>query len=266
MKLSSYLAKNEKKWNDIENANIHRLMSYLEKHIDVNLCEMAKSDNEVKAFKSLEGWLFNFYPNEFQGGLAHIGYDYQNYQKKLIYSFILSVVRNRFNINMLYDMLISKEVITKMLTYEDDKYEIITENFGNIPFKKADNAIDHEVEQYLKSLGEQVIDGCHEISFFLIKKNPNLKAITSICTKGLGCNYYHSFIIDGINVMDLTANLIMPKEQYYLLNNVQELNVINYDEYLLEEKDCKEFGESKTLYELLRNALYKQFLAENKQT
>ena len=58
------------------------------------------------------------------------------------------------------------------------------------------------------------------------------EAVTSICKKGIDNSYYHSFILDDENnVIDFTANLIMPKEQYYLLQEVNELNCINYKEY-----------------------------------
>lgn len=263
MELSSYLFKNEKKWNDAEAANIHKLLSYLEKHVNVDLCGMAKPDDELEIFRRLEGWLFNFYPNEFRDGLARIGYSYHEYQKKLIYNLILAVTRNRPNVNILCDMLTSRGVIDGMFGSGEDEYKIVTTDFGEICFGKAEKAIDHELEEYLETLGERVVDGCHEVSFFLIKKDLGLRAVTGICIKGLGCKYYHSFVIDeGANVIDLTANLIMPKEQYYLLNDVQELNVVNYDEYLREESASKELDESKTLYDLLRNALYRQSLAE----
>lgn len=266
MELSSYLAKNEKKWGDAENANIRKMISCLEKHVDVDLRKVAQSDDEVEIFKSLEGWIFNFYFDEFRDGLAHINYSYHEYQKKLIYNFILSITRNKSNIDILYNMLASKMIITEMFAPDEGEYKIVTENFGEIYFRKADHVTDRETKKYLKTLGEQVVDGCHEISFFLIQKDPNLKAATGICTKGLGCNYYHSFVIDrDDNVIDLTASLIMPKEQYYLLNNIQELNRTDYNEYLLEENASKEFDKSKTLYGLLRNALYKQSLSDNKQ-
>lgn len=265
MNLSNYCYENEKKWCDNEFINAQKLIKYLEQHIDVNLFKMANSKNELEVFKKLNGWLFNFYYEEFLNGLAYIEYDYQKYKKILIYSFILSVTRDSPNTSILYDVLISKKIIDQMLVYEYDAYEIITKDFGSIKFQKADKSNDNETKKYLKSLGNQVIDGCHEISFFLIRKDADLRAVTSICSKGLNCNCYHSFVLNSSNdVIDLTANLIMPKEQYYLLQDVKELNVVNYEEYLLEEKNSKEFDESKTLFGLLRNALYKQFLTEEK--
>lgn len=67
---------------------------------------------------------------------------------------------------------------------------------------------------------------------------------------------------DENNVIDFTVNLIMPKEQYYLLQEVNELNCISYKEYLEEKDNSIKFDESKTLYNLLRNAIYKQYLEE----
>jgi hypothetical protein len=88
------------------------------------------------------------------------------------------------------------------------------------------------------------------------------KAVTSICKKGIDNSYYHSFILDDENNVIDTANLIMPKEQYYLLQEVNKLNCINYKEYLEEKDNSIKFDESKTLYNLLRNAIYKQYLEE----
>lgn len=83
-------------------------------------------------------------------------------------------------------------------------------------------------------------------------------------TKGLNEKYYHSFVIDDNDyVIDFTGNLIMPKEQYYLLQDVKELNSVNYKEYIKEKDDIEKFDESGTLYELLRDGLYKQYLSEN---
>ena len=83
-------------------------------------------------------------------------------------------------------------------------------------------------------------------------------------TKGLNEKYYHSFVIDDNDyVIDFTGNLIMPKEQYYLLQDVKELNSVNYKEYIKEKDDIDKFDESGTLYELLRDGLYKQYLSEN---
>ena len=55
----------------------------------------------------------------------------------------------------------------------------------------------------------------------------------------------------------------MSKDQYYLLQDVKELNAVNYKEYIDEKDDIGKFDESGTLYELLRDGLYRQYLNEN---
>lgn len=261
MNLSEYLDESERNWKKNEILKARNLLKYLERHIPVDLRKVAHSENELEILEKLHVWLFNFYQKEFLEGLKYINYDVLNYKKHLIYSFILSVLRNKSNIDILYDVLVSKEIIEKMLVYEDSNYEIITKDFGIISFKKASNIVDEETKKYLESLGNQIIDGCHEITFFHIQKNPNLKAVTSICTKWLDCKYYHSFALDCNNiVIDLTANLIMPQDMYYLLQDVEELNVVNYLDYLKEENSSREYDESNTLFPLLRCALYKQVL------
>ena len=146
-------------------------------------------------------------------------------------------------------------------------HEIISKDFGNIQFMKAEYSFinDKETLDFIRKLGDKIQDGCHEISFYLIEKYEIFKAVTSICKKGIDNSYYHSFILDDENnVIDFTANVIMPKEEYYLLQEVNELNCINYKEYLAEKDNSIKFDESKTLYNLLRNAVYKQYLEEKK--
>ena len=183
----------------------------------------------------------------------------------MIYSLILGVTRNKSNTDLLYDILKSANIIEKMIVYEDDTYEIISKDFGKIQFMKAEDSFinDKETLDFIRNLEDKIQDGCHEISFYLIEKYEMFKAVTSICKKGIDNSYYHSFILDDENnVIDFTANLIMPKEQYYLLQEVNELNCINYKEYLEEKDNSIKFDESKTLYNLLRNAIYKQYLEE----
>lgn len=263
IKLSKYLADTERKWRDTERANAKKLIEYLNQRIDVDLFKMAKTRDSLEVYHSLNGWLFNFYYQELLDGLSHIGYDVRAYLESLVNSLVIAVTRGRPNAEILHQMLVARGVIDEIGVYEDDIYEIRTKNFGEIRFCQADRYNDLETEQYLASLGERIIDGCHEISFHMIEKDVSLKAVTAICTKGLGCKYYHSFILDrDNNVIDLTTNLVMPKEDYYRLQKVEELNVTNYQKYLQAEQESIKFDESGTLYGLLRNALYRQ-LAES---
>ena len=265
MKLSEYCDKNETLWYKIEQENVEKLIKYINNNIDDDLFKIANTNNSLEVFNKLKVWLFKFYNKQLLDGLNYIEADYERFKKGLIYSLILGVTRNKSNTDLLYDVLKSANIIEKMIAYEDDTYEIISKDFGNIQFMKAEDSFinDKETLDFIRKLGDKIQDGCHEISFYLIEKYEMFKAVTSICKKGIDNSYYHSFILDDENnIIDFTANLIMPKEQYYLLQEVNELNCINYKEYLEEKDNSIKFDESKTLYNLLRNAIYKQYLEE----
>ncbi len=265
MKLSEYCEKKENLWYKIEQENTEKLIKYINNNIDDDLFKIANTNNSIEVFNKLKVWLLKFYNKQLLDGLDYIGADYKRFKKGLIYSLILGVTRNKSNTDLLYDILKSANIIEKMIVYDDETYEIITKNFGNIQFIKADKKFinDKETLNFINGLGDSIQDGCHEISFYLIQKYGIFKAVTSICKKGIDNSYYHSFILDDENnVIDLTSNVIMPKEQYYVLQEVMELNCINYKEYILEKEKSIEFDESKTLYNLLRNAVYKQYLEE----
>lgn len=266
MKLSEYCNKKEILWNKTEDEKVEKLIKYVNDNIDDDLYKIAKTSNSTEVFSKLKVWLFKFYKEQLLNGLKYVGADYERFKRGLIYSLILGVTRNRFNTDLLYNILKSANIIEKMVAYEDGTYEIITSDFGNIQFIKADENFinDKETIDFINKLGNNIQDGCHEISFYLIQKYEIFKAVTSVCMKGLDNNYYHSFVLDDAdNVIDFTANVIMPKNQYYLLQEVKELNCINYKEYMEEKEKSIEFDESKTLYNLLRNAVYKQYLSEN---
>ena len=265
MKLSEYCDKNETLWYKIEQENVEKLIKYINNNIDDDLFKIANTNNSLEVFNKLKVWLFKFYNKQLLDGLNYIEAYYERFKKGLIYSLILGVTRNKSNTDLLYDILKSANIIEKMIVYEDDTYEIISKDFGKIQFMKAEDSFinDKETLDFIRNLEDKIQDGCHEISFYLIEKYEMFKAVTSICKKGIDNSYYHSFILDDENnVIDFTANLIMPKEQYYLLQEVNELNCINYKEYLEEKDNSIKFDESKTLYNLLRNAIYKQYLEE----
>ena len=267
MKLSEYCDEKENSWNKIEQNKTKKLIDYINNNIENNLYETAKTTDSIEVYSKLKLWLFKFYNKQLLDGLNYIGIDYKKFKKELICSFILGITRNRSNTNLFYDILKSFEIIEKMTCYDDGTYEIITKDFEKIQFIKAeDNFInDKEVLEFVDNLGNNIQNSCHEISFYLIQKYETFKAVTSICKKGIDNNYYHSFVLDDENnVIDFTGNVIMPKEQYYMLHTVKELNCISYTDYLKEKDLSINNDESKTLYDLLRNALYKQYLEENK--
>lgn len=268
MKLSEYCDEKQFLWNKTEKENVEKLIKYINDNINDDLFKIAKTNDSIEVFNKLKVWLFKFYNKQLLDGLNYIGTSYERFKRGLIYSLILEVTRNKSNTDLLYSILKSANIIEKMLVYDDETYEIISKDFGKIQFIKAEDNFtnDKETLDFIYKLRNRIKDGCHEISFYLIQKYEMFKAITSICKKGINNSYYHSFVLDDENnVIDFTANVIMPQEQYYLLQEVKELNCINYKEYIKEKDKSIKFDESKTLYNLLRNAVYKQYLEENNE-
>lgn len=263
MKLSEYCDKTEAFWNKNEYEKTESLIKYICNNINDDLYKIANTKSSKEVFNKLKLWIFKFYKKELVDGFKYVGIDYQGFKKRLIYSLVLGITKNKSNLELIYDILKSADIIEKMIIYDDETYEIITKDFGKINFIKAEKNFinDEETLDFVNKLGDNIKDGCHEISFYLIKKYEMFKAITAICKKGLDSSYYHSFVLDDKNnVIDFTTNVIMPKEQYYLLNEAKELNCVNYIKVVEENEKSKEFDESKTLYDLLRNAVYKQYL------
>ena len=259
MKLAEYCDKNEKEWNNEEINNANKLIKYLNFKIDKDLYEVAKTNNNLEVYKHLNIWLLNFYKEDLINGLDSIGISYEEFQRTIINSLVLSVTRKSSNIDFLINVFKNNNIIEDIIEYEEGKYKLITPSFGEIYFEEADRSFDDETVNYIKNFGDKIIDGCHEVTFYLMKKYKNYKAVTSICTMALNKKYYHSFILKDDLVVDFTSNLIMKKDNYYKLNSVKELSVLDYSEYLKEKDESLTFDESKTLFDLLRIALYKQY-------
>lgn len=265
MYLGKYCSDTEELWNELEEENVKKLIEYLNKNIDVNLYEVAKTNDDLAVYSKLKVWLLKYYYNEFINGINYIGADLNRFKKSCIISLILGITRNKKNTELIYDVFKSVGIIEKVIKYGDDIYVLFSKDFGNIQFLTAKESFteDKDTLDFINNLGENIKDGCHQVSFYLIEHYNKFKAVTSICKKDINHNYFHSFVLDNDNnVIDLTSNLIMSKEQYYQLFEVEELNCISYEEYLNEKDDSIKFDESKTLYELLRNALYKRYLKE----
>ena len=272
MNLSNYCDEQEREWKLEEKATTEKLINYLSALIGKDLYQFEKDFNHadktsdsIQVFNKLKLWLLNCHQKELLEGLQYVGIDELDFNKKMIFDLATLFTKDAFNKDFVCTILKNTDIIEDVLSYDNGSYVIITNEFGNIKFIKADEvfANDKDTLRFIDNLGDKVADGCHEISFYLIKAYDSLKATTSVCKKGLNDHYYHSYILDNDNnVIDFTQNLIMPKDQYEMLQGAQELNCITYQEYLEEEKESKQFDESGTLFGLLRNALYKQSIME----
>ena len=267
IKLSEYIDNNEIEWNEISRKDAKKIIEFINFQTGHDLYEISKCKDERQVFQALGIWLLNFFPTELQQGLKIINYDYNKLKKHFITGFILSVSRGRENVPFLYKVLVKSNIIEKAIEYEDGYNEIITKEFGKIGFWKArDSFTDDEATiKYIDKMGNRIKESCHEVSLFLIKKFPEFSAVTSICNKPINNKYYHSFVLDSENyVIDLTGNIIIPKDEFYMLKEVEELNTINYEEYKKECNVSAQYDESGTLEPLLRIAVYKELQKNNK--
>lgn len=266
MKLSEYCDKNESQWHEETTTLARELVKYLNSVIDKDLYEVAKTNNDLEVYTLLRIWLLSFYKEKLITGLNDIGITYEEFQKVNIYSLILSITRKAPNVDLLIYVFKRNNIIIDLVEYEDGKYKLSTNLFGDIYFERADKYFESEVEtiDYIRKNDNKIVNRCHEVALYLIKKYVNYKAVTSICTNLLNNKFYHSFVVNDDVVIDLTSNLVMRKDDYYMLNSVIELSVLDYQKYLEEKDEYIDFDESKTLYELLRIALYKHFKKEEK--
>ena len=267
MKLSKYNDEIEKKWNNDEQINAKEIIEYLNSKIDKDLYEMAKTENPVEVYTYLHIWLLIFHKDALIEGLNKIGISYENFQKQVIYSLILSITRNASNLDYLLDGFKHTQIIEDLfVSPSGNEYKLVTKNFGEIYFEKANKAFesDKETLDYVDKMGDEIKERCHDISFYLIKKYKSFKAVTGVMTTSLNKKFLHSFVLDEDDyVIDFTANLIIPKGNFYKLNNIEMLNTLNYEEYLKEKEESIDYDESKTLCELLRCALYKKCSNKN---
>ena len=265
IKLSEY---NDKIFESQEcelNRKCDIVLNYLSEHID----DMGSDfDNSSDKYSYLSGWLLNFYKDDLYESFKLIDYDISSFEKNFLYSFIMSITRGRSNYDVLMGVLIDNHIINGVYTYPDGMYEIETDNYGDIQFYKLESLFDEkDVLDYFDKLGDYIVDSCHEVSYFLLKRFKQFKAVTAYVEKNLGCTMLHSFILDCEYdyVIDATCNLYMPKDLYYKLCNVVEINVVSYDECVKESKESRKYDESGTLFDLLRNALYKEYIKKSKR-
>lgn len=267
MRLSEYCDENENRWINVERKNADKLITYLNGKVDVNLYEVAKTDDNLEVYNKLKIWLLNYYKEDLAEGLKSIGIPYEDFQRRIIYSLALSVTRNSPNIDVLIHTFKKNNIIKDVVIDDEGNYKILTDNFGDISFSKADKYFedDKETLDYINNYGANLKSGCHDISFYLMKKYKDYKAVTSICDTSLDKKYYHSFIVNGDEVIDGTSNMVMKKDDYYRLNNVKELSVLDYSEYLNKKDESVVYDESKTLFELLRIGVYNHYNESHKK-
>ena len=264
MKLSKYINNNEERWKKDNLSLMDSLIQLLESKIGINLYEKSKVRNSSSTYNLLKVWLLVFYKEELYLTLQELNINKKAFIKNLITSLILTLTREKSNINIILKALIDANIIISYNYEASGNFVIESNDFGTLFFKKASEFFnDSSILEYMKK--NNIESDCHESAMYLLKKYKHYTAVTAICVKSLNNNYYHSFCLDKENnVIDLTANLIMGKDLYYLLYEVKELSIVNWDEYRKIKNQSKEWDESGTLMPLLRIAAHKELLKNKK--
>lgn len=228
--------------------------------LGLDVYEAALTDNSMDAINKSLWVVLDKIKEPFYSVLEETDFKIVDMEFNYILSFILSISRKRENIEFIKELLIKEGIID---SYEEKNGNItISSKYGTLLFRRAqDEYKDEDLDKYLNNIS--IEDSCHEIAEYLLSKYDNYKAVTAIAVKNICEEYFHSFILDEGTVIDISNNIIMDKETYYELFMIEELNVVNYKEFLEQSKECSKYDESKTLYPLLRNAIYKKYKEEN---
>lgn len=254
MHLSELTDKLETDFEKERNIILQNVIEVVQDALHVNLYEATKTNKPLDAFNSSVFLLLNKFKDALYYSLEASNIEIAIFQREVILSIILGITRNKSNTNFLINILIDKNIINSY--YEEDKTIIMDTLLGLIKFRMADDIIiDDKVKSFIKD-NIDITSSCHESTLFLLENNKDYLAVTSICRKNLNSRYFHSFILEGDYVIDLTSNLYMKKSDYYKLYGVEEIRVVNYIEFLKDSKKCAKYDESKTLFPLLRNAIY----------
>ena len=260
IKLSKIVSDMEDDFYDYAKETYDDLAQIIKDKLGLDVYEASESDDSIYAITSSQ-WIFlDKIKEAYYSVLEDTDIKIPDIEFNYILSFILSSSRKRENLNFLKELLIKEGIIT---SYTEKNGNITIESkYGIIIFRRAlDEYKDEDLDIYLKNISTE--DGCHEIAEYLLSRYDNYKAVTAIAVKNICEEYFHSFILDEGTVIDISNNIIMDKETYYELFMIEELNIVNYKEFIEESKESKKYDESKSLYGLLRNAIYKKAKEEN---
>lgn len=246
----------EAEWFREANEELHPLMEFFEDKIGRNLHEMFKAQGDLELFQAMKFWLFAENRALLNDGLEKFNFSVEQFEQGMLTSTVLSVTKERKNLDFILEVMMRNEIVDD-LEVGGRVFTLKTRD-RKIDFSKADEYFDYKnrtVEGILNAV--DLVGGCHMVAEKMFESNPEYKIMTTICRKNLVENYYHSVVlIPGEKVVDLTENLVIGKEEFCKLYNVQEVVILNHEEYEEMKDETKDLDESKTLYVPLRVAIY----------
>ncbi len=259
MELSKYISDNSERFYYDYSMLCQKLVDFLKENSNLDLEHIAKSTDPVDIYERLKILLLKNNKKGIEQAFLKIGYSFQDFEKSIIMSFLITLYRDEKRAFAIYNVLKSADILDDISFSEEGKCELKTRNFGTIVSYSARDifASDTEVMAKVSSLKDNLKDACHELAEFLITLYPEFKAITGISEGDLHRKFYHSVVLDEYGfIIDFPNEIVMPKEQYFLLNSFVSMNEVTYSECKEQSIESKKSDESGTLYDLLRNAIY----------
>ena len=164
IKLSSYVDNLLEKYNTKYSNNCNKVINYLDEIIADDLYLIGDSKDVVVLYNNLKGWLLRFYPDELIKSFEKVNYDYNKYKKYMLFCFVITFFRNENIAHNLYDTLKLRKIVTRFLSYDDIKYELQTNEFGNITFYRVEEYFKNNqvILNKIKSMGNDIFDSCSE--------------------------------------------------------------------------------------------------------
>ncbi|MDD3187521.1 MAG: hypothetical protein PHD02_03510 [Bacilli bacterium] len=254
--LSQMIDTNEASWKRADEKLCDEFFDVLKSINNIDFHKEYRIKNSAKLFRYLRTLLINYYLSDMIKAFNIIGVSEIEYYKKITYVAMITITRNNPNAERFINLLINKKIINSFQLTEDGFYIIDSPFFGKIEFAKiSDSLLGKEVEGLLNR--KDLIGGCHEVTLELLRRKKSMIAITALSNMSINEKFYHSFLLDDNNVIDLTANIIVPINNYYELNSIEEISRVSSEDNL---RLGLEYDKSKTLFPLLRIAAFKQIL------
>lgn len=245
----------QKGWFYKTESKYQELAMNIKKYMKIDVLESEKYSCAIDAVNSSVWSFMDKMKIQFYEVLKKSDFNIVNFeQNKLIFSLILSITQKKPKLAF-FERILRREKIITGIKEKDGVIRLYTK-YGKIDFQRVTDVFkDNEEIMYLYNNKSEFLTS-HGLAEKFLELSPEYKAVSSVCKKNTCEKFFHTFIIDkDDNVIDLSKNLIMKKMDYYRLQQVRELNVVNYSQYLEQSFKCEKFAVSKQSYNLLRNAL-----------
>lgn len=246
----------EVSWKQEAEKKLKPLMDFLSDKLGYNLHEEHSKQNSLELWQYTKFWLFATQKDLLYEALAKCGFDITEFEHEMLASLILSVTRERENVGMVLKIMMTNGIVKDLR--ENDGEFILDTRFGEMTFWKADAYFNYQNEVVGRILQkDNLVGGCHEVTEMFWQSVPQAKVMTMVCCKNLVEKYWHSVnLLADDKVMDLTANLVIGRDSFDALYDVQESLVMSAEVFQELKAEADKLDENNILWPLLRVAAH----------